>query len=48
MKTPMARSSVVSSVYRYESASSQTNADTAAAVPTTGTWPTCIVFIPMR
>ncbi len=47
-KTPIARSSVVSSMYRYDRPSSQTNADSAAVVPTSGAWPTCTVCMPMR
>ncbi len=47
MKTPMARSSVIISVYRYASASRQTNDETAPVVPTNGMWPTCIVCMPI-
>ena len=47
MKTPIARSSVVSSRYRYESVSSQTNVETAREGFANGTCRTSIVCIPM-
>ena len=47
MNTPIARSLVMVSVYRYASASRQTNAEMAPVVPTTGRCPTCIVCMPM-
>ena len=47
MKTPIARSSVVISTYRYDSASSQTNVEIADVAPATGTCPTSIVCMPM-
>ncbi len=47
MNTPIARSSVVTSRYRYESASSQTNDETAVDVLENGTWRTSIVCMPM-
>ena len=47
MKTPIARSSVVISVYRYDSDNNQTNAEMAPVVDTNGTWPSCIVCMPM-
>src|SRR4051794_22873063 len=47
MKTPIARSSVESSRYRYESVSSQTNVEMALEALANGTWPTSIVCMPM-
>jgi len=47
MNTPIARSSVVTSRYKYESASSHTNVDTARDGFAKGTCRTSIVCIPM-
>jgi hypothetical protein len=47
MKTPMERSSVVSSRYRYDSVSSQTNDDTAREKFANGRCRTSIVCMPM-
>ena len=47
MNTPIERSPVVNSMYRYDSASSQTNVEMADVAPANGTCPTRIVSIPM-
>ena len=47
MNTPIARSLVVSSTYRYASASSHTNVEIAEVALANGTWPTRMVSMPM-